>query len=458
MRQILFNANIVNEGRQFAGYVIIEGDKIAEVGQGAPTEAVIESCERAEDLSGAMILPGVIDDQVHFREPGLTHKADIASESRAAVAGGVTSFMDMPNTIPQTTDNKVLEWKFARAGETSVANYSFSIGATNENIELLKSLDYSRICGVKAFLGSSTGNMLVDDKTALEHLFSAIPAIISVHSEDEAIIRANREWYVSERGDDLPVEFHPLIRSAEACYESTARAVELASRCGTRLHVFHVSTARELTLFSDQPLEDKRITAEVCVHHLWFSDRDYARLGNRIKCNPAIKTLADRDALRDALLTGRLDVVATDHAPHLLSEKVGNCLKAASGMPLVQFSLVAMLEMAREGVFSTELVVEKMCHAPAKLYRIDRRGFIRPGYYADLAIVRENPAGHTITADDVLSKCGWSPFEGTTMHYHVERTYVNGTEAYRAGESGSPEYLRGSITPSPCGRRLLFNV
>ena len=420
MRQILFNANIVNEGRQFAGYVIIEGDKIAEVAQGAPTEAVIESCERAEDLSGAMILPGVIDDQVHFREPGLTHKADIASESRAAVAGGVTSFMDMPNTVPQTTD--------------------------------------SRICGVKAFLGSSTGNMLVDDKTALEHLFSAIPAIISVHSEDEAIIRANREWYVSERGDDLPVEFHPLIRSAEACYESTARAVELASRCGTRLHVFHVSTARELTLFSDQPLEDKRITAEVCVHHLWFSDRDYARLGNRIKCNPAIKTVADRDALRDALLTGRLDVVATDHAPHLLSEKVGNCLKAASGMPLVQFSLVAMLEMAREGVFSTELVVEKMCHAPAKLYRIDRRGFIRPGYYADLAIVRENPAGHTITADDVLSKCGWSPFEGTKMHYHVERTYVNGTEAYRAGESGSPEYLRGSITPSPCGRRLLFNV
>lgn len=448
MRHLLFNAEIVNEGERFRGYVVIDGDKIAEVSHGVPAEGIKESCQRVDDLDGALLLPGVIDDQVHLREPGLTHKADIFTESRAAVAGGVTSFMDMPNTKPQTTTLEALEAKFNRAAETSVANYSFNIGATNDNIDTLKRVDYSQVCGVKAFLGSSTGNMLVDDRSALYRLFDEIPAVIAVHSEDEAIIRANRDRFVAERGDDLPVELHPLIRSAEACYVSTARAVELASKLGTRLHVFHLSTARELSLFSDAPLADKHITAEVCVHHLWFSDRDYARLGNRIKCNPAVKTLDDRNALREALRTGRLDVVATDHAPHLLSEKEGNCLKAASGMPLVQFSLVAMLEMARQGIFSIEMVVEKMCHAPAQLYRIDRRGYIRPGYYADLAIVREDAAGHVITAADVLSKCGWSPFEGTTVHHRVERTFVNGEEAYS----------HGTITATSSARRLRFTV
>ena len=283
MRHLLFNAEIVNEGERFTGYVVIDGDKIAEVSHGVPTEGVKESCRRIDDLAGALLLPGVIDDQMHFREPGLTHKADIASESRAAVAGGVTSFMDMPNTVPQTTTIEALEWKYARAAETSVANYSFNIGATNDNIDILRRVDYSQVCGVKAFLGSSTGNMLVDDRDALYRLFSEIPAVIAVHSEDEAIIRANRDRFVAERGDDLPVELHPLIRSAEACYVSTARAVELASKLGTRLHVFHLSTARELSLLSDAPLGQKRITAEVCVHHLWFSDRDYSRLGNGIK-------------------------------------------------------------------------------------------------------------------------------------------------------------------------------
>ena len=447
-RRLLYNAEIVNEGKRFPGYVVIDGDVIAEVAQGAPCEAVMAGCDLADDLAGALLLPGVIDDQVHFREPGLTHKADIASESRAAVAGGVTSFMDMPNTVPQTTDIEALEWKFARAAATSAANFSFNIGATNDNVGVLEQVDFSRVCGVKAFLGSSTGNMLIDDRSALHRLFSSIPAVIAVHAEDEAIIRANRARYVAERGDDLPVELHPLIRSAEACYACTARAVELAERCGTRLHVFHLSTERELALFSNAPLADKRITAEVCVHHLWFTDRDYARLGNRIKCNPAIKTLADREALREALRSGRLDVVATDHAPHLPAEKEGNCLKAASGMPLVQFSLVAMLEMAREGIFTTEMVVEKMCHAPAQLYRIDRRGYIRPGYYADLAVVRRDDDGHTVTDADVLSKCGWTPFHGTVMHHHVERTFVNGEEAF----------ANGRINEAVRGRRLLFNV
>lgn len=431
--KLLFNASIVNEGKHYTGYVVIAGDKIAEVGAGVPAESLLSGSDEIIDLGGAMLLPGVIDDQVHFREPGLTHKADIASESRAAVAGGVTSFMDMPNTVPQTTTIDTLEAKFERAAATSVANYSFNIGATNDNIEELKQVDFSRVCGVKAFLGSSTGNMLVDDRSALYRLFSEIPAVIAVHSEDEAIIRANRERLVAERGDDLPVRFHPLIRSAEACYVSTARAVELAERLGTRLHVFHLSTARELSLFSDAPLADKRITAEVCVHHLWFSDEDYARLGNRIKCNPAIKTLADRNALREGLRSGRLDVVATDHAPHLLSEKDGNCLTAASGMPLVQFSLTAMLEMARQGIFSVEMVVEKMCHAPALLYGIEKRGFIRPGYFADLVVVAEDAAGKVITAEDVLSKCRWSPFEGTVMHHRIVRTFVNGEEAYADG-------------------------
>ena len=446
-RILLHNADIVNEGERFHGYILVEGETIACVGHGDPDEAVRASCHECTDLGGCLAIPGVIDDQVHFRDPGLTHKGDIFTESRAAVAGGVTTYMDMPNVVPPTTTIELLEAKYRRAADASWANYSFFIGATNDNIDTLLDVDYSRTCGVKAFLGSSTGNMLVNDEDALHRLFAEVPALIAVHSEDEATIAANRARYVAERGDDLPVEYHPLIRNAEACYVSTARAVERAARYGTRLHVLHLSSARELPLFDGTlPLECKRITAEVCVHHLWFCDEDYARLGNMIKCNPAIKTAADREALREALKSGVIDIVATDHAPHLWSEKQGNCLKAASGMPLVQFSLVAMLEMAHQGVFTVEQVVEKMCHAPARLYRIDRRGFLRRGYHADIAIIDPN-AEFTVTQHDVVSRCGWSPFVGTTFHNRVVKTFVNGSEVYSGG----------TFSEKPCGQRVRFN-
>lgn len=446
-RTLLHNAIIVNEGERFPGYIVIEGETIACVGHGTPDDAARASCGKCIDLKGCLAIPGVIDDQVHFRDPGLTHKGDIFTESRAAVAGGVTSYMDMPNVVPPTTTIDLLEAKYRHAADVSLANFSFFIGATNDNIDTLLDVDYSKTCGVKAFLGSSTGNMLVSDPEALHRLFAEVPALIAVHSEDEVTIAANRARYVAERGDDLPVEYHPLIRDAEACYVSTARAVERASRYGTRLHVLHLSTARELPLFDSRtPLADKRITAEVCVHHLWFCDEDYASLGNMIKCNPAIKTAADRDALREALRSGAIDIVATDHAPHLWQEKQGNCLKAASGMPLVQFSLVAMLEMAREGVFTVEQVVDKMCHAPARLYRIDRRGFLRPGYHADIAII-DSEAAFTVTQQDVVSRCGWSPFVGTTFHNRVVRTFVNGAEVYSDGV----------FDEKPHGRRMRFS-
>ena len=446
-RILLHNADIVNEGERFHGYIVVEGETIACVGHGDPDEAVQASCHECTDLGGCLAIPGVIDDQVHFRDPGLTHKGDIFTESRAAVAGGVTTYMDMPNVVPPTTTIELLEAKYRRAADASWANYSFFIGATNDNIDTLLDVDYSRTCGVKAFLGSSTGNMLVNDEDALHRLFAEVPALIAVHSEDEATIAANRARYVAERGDDLPVEYHPLIRNAEACYVSTARAVERAARYGTRLHVLHLSSARELPLFDGTlPLECKRITAEVCVHHLWFCDEDYARLGNMIKCNPAIKTVADREALREALKSGVIDIVATDHAPHLWNEKQGNCLKAASGMPLVQFSLVAMLEMVRQGVFTVEQVVEKMCHAPARLYRIDRRGFLRRGYHADIAIIDPN-AEFTVTQHDVVSRCGWSPFVGTTFHNRVVKTFVNGSEVYSSG----------TFSEKPRGQRVRFN-
>lgn len=446
-RTLLRNALIINEGQRFDGYIVIDGGMIAEVGHGLPDEATANSCSEVIDAEGCWAIPGVIDDQVHFRDPGLTHKGDIATESRAAVAGGVTSYMDMPNVVPPTTTIEALEAKYERASEVSMANYSFFIGATNDNIDTLLAVDYSKTCGVKAFLGSSTGNMLVSDSEALHRLFAEVPALVAVHSEDEATIAANRARYVAECGDDLPVELHPLIRSAEACYVSTARAVERAARYGTRLHVLHLSTARELQLFdSTTPLAEKRVTAEVCVHHLWFSDADYARLGNMIKCNPAVKTAADREALRDGLRNGAIDIVATDHAPHLWQEKQGNCLKAASGMPLVQFSLVAMLEMAGQGVFTVEQVVDKMCHAPARLYRIDRRGFLRPGYHADIAIVAPGEE-FTVGEENIVSRCGWSPFMGVTFHNRVIKTFVNGNVVYD----------RGKFADSTCGNRLNFN-
>lgn len=447
MKSIIYNAEIVNEGARFNGYVVIDGELIASVGAGAPSQAILDECAEKTDAQGMLLLPGAIDDQVHFREPGLTHKADIASESQAAVAGGVTSFMDMPNTKPATTTVELLEQKYERAAEVSSANYSFYAGATNENMAELRKVDFSKVCGVKVFMGSSTGNMLVDDKETLRSIFSEIPSIVAIHSEDEAIINRNKALYTERFGKDLPVYFHPLVRSAEACYVSTARAVELAHECGTRLHVLHISSAREMSLLENKPLEEKTITAEVCVHHLWFTDNDYAQYGNRIKCNPAVKTHGDREALRVALKNNQIDVVATDHAPHLMSEKQGGCFTAASGMPLVQYSLVAMLEMAKKGIFTTEMVVDKMCHAPAVLYRINKRGFIREGYYADLVLVDQN-ASCVVDKDDIKSKCGWSPFEGVRMHNKVRTTYVNGEKVYE----------NGVVNTEVRGKRLTFTL
>jgi dihydroorotase len=425
MQRLLYNAVIVNEGSSHKGYVVINDDKIAVVGEGDAPAELIASVDNAEDLEGNYLMPGVIDDQVHFRDPGLTHKADIATESAAAVAGGVTSFMDMPNTIPQTTTLEALEAKHQRAGEVSLANYSFFIGATNDNIDTLLNCDYSLIPGVKLFLGASTGNMLVDNNSALQRIFSEVPALIAIHSEDEGIIRQNKEKAQAQWGDDVPVEQHPLIRSTEACYQSTKKAVELATKYNARLHILHISTEAELEFLTSAPVEQKRVTAEVCAHHLWWSDEDYSRLGTRIKWNPAIKTAQDREALRQALADGRIDIVATDHAPHLLSEKEGGALKAASGGPLVQFSLLMMLELARKGVFSIEQVIDKMCHAPARLFNIEKRGFIREGYFADLAVAKPNEE-YPISDKDVLSRCAWTPLAGETLHNKVISTYVNG--------------------------------
>lgn len=446
-KHVIYNAEIVNEGRRLHGYVVIDGEMIVQVGEGEPSAELLAVCGEQTNANGMLLLPGAIDDQVHFREPGLTHKADIEGEACAAVAGGVTSFMDMPNTKPATTTVELLEQKYERAAQVSPANYSFYIGATNENICELCKVDFAQVCGVKVFMGSSTGNMLVDDKETLRRIFSEIPSIVAIHSEDETIINRNKAYYSERFGNDLPIYFHPLVRSAEACYVSTARAVELAHECDTRLHILHISTARELELLESKPLVDKRITAEVCVHHLWFCDNDYARLGNRIKCNPAVKTHGDRDALRAGLRKGLIDVTATDHAPHLMNEKQGGCLTAASGLPLVQYSLVAMLEMARNGVFTVEMVVEKMCHAPAVLYRIEKRGFIREGYYADLVLVDSNTS-YIVEAADIKSKCGWSPFEGTYLHNRVHTTFVNGAKVYE----------NGLVKKGIAGKRLKFNI
>lgn len=435
------NARIINEGRTYNGSVVIEGDKIAAVYEGEVPPGVVAEATETIDATSKWLLPGVIDDQVHFRDPGLTHKGDIQTESRAAVAGGVTTFMDMPNTKPQTTTWNDLEAKFNRAGEVSAANYSFFFGGTNDNMAEIRRLDPTRVPGLKLFLGSSTGNMLVDRQEALEKIFGETGMLIAVHAEEEEIIRRNIAYYTAKYGEDLDISFHSKIRSEEACYASSAKAVELATRLNARLHILHLSTARELSLLDNRlPLSEKRITGEVCVHHLWFHDGDYARFGNRIKWNPAIKTLADRTALREAVNDNTIDIVATDHAPHLPAEKVGNCLKAASGGPLIQHSLTVMLELAMEGRFTYEKVVEKMAHMPAELFGIDRRGYIRPGYYADLVLV--DPAETwTVSKENSLYKCGWSPFEGYTFHHQIWKTFVNGREAY--GEGRINDSVRG---------------
>lgn len=446
-KTVIHNAIVVNEGTRFHGYVVIDGERIEMVGRGDAPAQLLNNAEAIHDAGGAYLLPGCIDDQVHFRDPGLTHKADIATESRAAVAGGVTSFMDMPNTIPQTTTIDALNDKHKRAAEVSVANYSFFIGATNENIDTLLSCDYSKVPGVKLFLGASTGNMLVDNSEALNRIFSEVPSLIAIHSEDEEVIRRNREAMAARYGEYVPVQEHPNIRSVEACYKSTERAVAMAKAHGARLHVLHISTAEELKLLSNEPLSEKKITAEVCAHHLWWTADDHATLGTRIKWNPAIKTAIDRQALREGLNSGVIDIVATDHAPHLLSEKQGGALKAASGAPLVQFSLPMMLQLADEGIFTVEKVVDVMAHRPAQLFKIEDRGYIRPGYYADLTIVAPQMP-YKVTDDMVLSRCGWTPLAGATLNNKVLSTYVNGHRVYH----------QGNIDDSCHGKALKYTI
>lgn len=429
---LIHQATIINEGASFIGSVFIENDKISRIFKGDVPENILNRCKQIIDARGLYLTPGVIDDQVHFREPGLTHKGDIATESRAAVAGGVTSFMEMPNTNPQTVTMEALHQKFETAAGKSAANFSFYFGATNDNFKELKKVDKKNVCGVKVFMGASTGNMLVDNERTLQEIFAETDMLIATHCEKEDIIRENIETYRRKFGEDVPISYHPLIRSAEACYRSSAQAVELADKYGSRLHVLHLSTAREMTLFSNAPLTDKKITAEVCVHHLWFTDADYPRLGALIKWNPAVKTENDRTALRTALKNGKLDVVATDHAPHLLSEKEGGALKAASGGPLVQHSLQTMLELSAQGHFSKEFVVEKMCHAHAQLFNVKQRGYIREGYYADLVLVNPNKP-YTVSKENILYKCGWSPFEGETFSHSIEKTFVNGNLVFDNG-------------------------
>ena len=433
MKTLIKNALIINEGCSFRGSVLIDGEFISTVCKGDDLPAELLQNVSVIDASGKWLLPGVIDDQVHFREPGLTHKGDIRSESHAAVAGGITTYMDMPNTNPQTTTIEELEWKFQRAAEVSVANYSFFFGGTNDNANLISKIDRKRVPGIKLFLGSSTGNMLVDKEESLCRFFGETDMLVAVHAEKEDIIRKNKEYYISKFGENLDISFHSRIRSAEACFASSSEAVSLAKKYGTRLHIFHLSTARELSLLDGGMLNERKITGEVCVHHLWFSDDDYKKYGNRIKWNPSIKTASDRDALRRAINDDTISVVATDHAPHLLSEKEGSCLTAASGGPLVQHSLIAMLEMAAEGIFTKEKVVEKMAHHPAELYGIDRRGYIREGYYADLVLV-DPQKQITVTKENIQYKCGWSPFEGHTFNYSIYKTFVNGKEVYYEGQ------------------------
>ena len=426
MRTLIQSGTLVNEGQTFEGSIVIEDGKISQI---IPNHTTPEaSYDEVIDASGCFVLPGVIDDHVHFREPGLTEKADIDSESRAAAAGGVTTYFDMPNTVPQTTTLEALEEKFALAAKKSHVNYSFFFGATNNNASLFPQLDIHRIPGIKLFMGSSTGNMLVDRREALETIFASSPLPLMAHCEDTDIINRNMAEAKKNFGDDPKVTHHPEIRSEEACYESTKLAVELATKHHARLHVAHLTTAKELELFD----KGKNITAEAMVSHLYFCDRDYAALGTRIKCNPAIKTERDREALREALNDGRISVIGTDHAPHLLSQKEGGCAKAASGMPMIQFSLVTMLELVDQGVLSIERLVELMCHNPARLFEVRQRGFLREGYQADIVLVRPD-TGWTVTKDVIQSKCGGSPMEGHMYLWRVERTLCNGHTVYQQG-------------------------
>lgn len=440
---LIKNAKIVNEGKIFEGDVLVENEFIVEV---SPSISPKHSGCKIIDAEGNYLIPGAIDDQVHFREPGLTHKGDIASESRAAVAGGVTSFIEQPNTVPNAVTQELLEEKYQIAALTSYANYSFMMGGTNDNLEEVLKTNPRNVAGIKLFLGSSTGNMLVDNQETLEKIFSSTKMLIAVHCEDEETIKANLERYRLQFGEDIPVECHHLIRSEEACYISSSKAIELAKKAGARLHIFHLSTAKETELLTNKiPLEDKQITAEVCVHHLWFTDEDYKTKGNLIKWNPAVKTANDRKVLWEALLDDRIDVIATDHAPHTLEEKKQPYLKAPSGGPLVQHSVVAMFEAYHQGKISIEKIVEKMAHNPAKVFKIEKRGFIKPGYYADLAIVN-TASPWNVNKDNILYKCEWSPFEGYNFKSRITHTLVNGELVYQ----------NFKVKDIRAGKRLLF--
>lgn len=443
-RILIKNAKIVNEGTIFEGDLLIENDLIVDISESISAKS--SDCTII-DAEGNYLIPGAIDDQVHFREPGLTHKGDIESESRAAVAGGITSFIEQPNTVPNAVTQEILEEKYKIAAQNSFANYSFMMGATNDNLEEVLKTNPKNVAGIKIFLGSSTGNMLVDDEATLEKIFSSTKMLIAVHCEDEATIQANLAQYKEEYGEDIPVTVHHLIRSAEACYLSSSKAVALAKKTGARLHIFHLSTAREMELFTNKiPLEEKKITAEVCVHHLWFTNDDYATKGNFIKWNPAVKTAEDRDALWEALLDDRIDVIATDHAPHTKEEKKQKYLQAPSGGPLVQHAVVAMFEAHHKGKISVEKIVEKMAHNPAKIFKIEKRGFIRKGYYADLVIVNAGMPW-SVKPENILAKCGWSPFEGYTFKSRVTHTFVNGKLVYNSFK----------IKDIRAGKRLLFD-
>jgi len=441
---LIKNARIVNEGKIFEGDVLIEDQYIKEI---ASSISVKNSNVTVIDAENNNLMPGVIDDQVHFREPGLTHKATIKTESRAAIAGGITSFIEMPNTSPQATTIDKLEDKFQIAAQTSSANYSFMFGGTNDNLDEILKVDPLKVAGLKLFLGSSTGNMLVDNPEVLEKIFKSTDLLISVHCEDEATIKQNTAKYLETYGEDIPIKCHPEIRSVDACYISSSKAIKLAKKTGARLHVFHLSTAKETALFSSKKaLKDKKITAEVCIHHLWFSDEDYDKKGTLIKWNPAVKSAKDRDALWKALLNDKIDVIASDHAPHTLEEKSNTYTKAPSGGPLVQHALVAMMEAHHNGKISIEKMVEKMCHNPAILFQIEKRGYIKEGYFADLVLVNPNNPW-TVNKDNILYKCEWSPFEGSTFKSRVTHTILNGTVVYE----------NAKFTNQNAAMRLTFN-
>lgn len=446
MKLLIKDATIINEEIKFKGSVLVNGDKIEKVFPHIlPTDLDLTGTE-VIDAAGLYLIPGVIDDQVHFREPGLTHKGEIATESQAAAAGGITSYMEMPNTIPQAVTQELLEQKYQRAAKVSAVNYSFYMGATNDNIDEVVKTDPSKICGIKVFMGSSTGNMLVDDEETLSEIFKNAPTLVATHCEDEATIQKNSKIARQRYGEKVPISRHCHIRSDEACYISSSKAVNLASKFDTRLHILHLSSAKEMSLFSPGKVADKNITAEACVHHLWFDERDYIKHGTRIKWNPSIKCVSDKEALWEALLSDKIDVIATDHAPHTLEEKNNTYFKAPSGGPLVQHSLVAMLEMSKKGFITVEKVVQKMCHAPADLFRVNQRGYIREGYFADLVLINPNQ-NWIVSPENILYKCGWSPFEGTEFSHKIVATFVN----------GKPVFENNAVQETGSSARLTFS-